>query len=83
MRSLFYPGSLMQEHLVDRVKTERGRTQFLKKIGKDERFIKMDSKPGRVIMFFSVDFLSGSTTALNSVVLISVYFILTIVTGLS
>ena len=74
---------LMQEHLVDRVKTERGRTQFLKKIGKDERFIKMDSKPGRVIMFFFVYFLSRSTTALNSIVLISVYFILTIVTGLS
>eukprot|EP00253_Pinus_taeda_P027019 PITA_27019 len=36
----------MQEHLVDRVKTERGRTKFLKKIGKDEQFDKWTSSLG-------------------------------------
>lgn len=32
--------SLMQEHLVDRAKTETGRTKFLKKIGKVKQFDK-------------------------------------------
>jgi len=45
--------------------------------------LKWTASLAELLCFFFVYFLSGSTTALNSVVLISVYFILTIVTGLS
>lgn len=44
----------MQEHLVDRVKTERGRTKFLKKIGKDEQFDKWTASLSEFLRFYLI-----------------------------
>lgn len=55
----------MQEQLVDRAKTEKGQTKFLKKIGKDEQFDKWTASLSEFLCF--ILFLPKSTTAFDSV----------------
>lgn len=72
---------VMQEHLVDRVKTEKGRKKFLKKIGEDEQFDKWTASLSEFLHFYLI---SSKVNYNIQIMLVNFYlFYFTVATGVN